>query len=221
MDAELRNALTAIVGAKGVTDAGAVSPSSAGEVAGILRACSEHGARVAVVSGAAPRGAEPPPRAAVLLSVGRLSGVSVHVGASIARAEPGATVTALRSACAAADLALVAPAVTRSPSAAHVGSLIARGGVPRRALCGIEAVLGTGEVIRAGGLVQRDVTGYDLIAVLLGSAGRLAVITSAWFRLQPASVALGPHEPRGTVELGAAGEAVRAAFDPGSVLIGT
>ena len=62
--------------------------------------------------------------------------------------------------------------------------------------------------------------GYDLVAALLGSGGRLAVVTAAWFRLRPAGAPPSPHEAQGRVEPGPLGEALRAAFDPGSVLVG-
>jgi glycolate oxidase len=220
MDAELRRSLAAIAGARGVTDAGVVTPADAGQVAAVLRLCAEHGARVAVTSGAAARGAAPPDRASVILSLARLTAISVDSPAAVVRADAGVPVATLRSACEQAGTALVATVATRSPSPAHVGSLVARGGLPRRAICGVEAVLGTGEAVRAGGAVQRDVTGYDLVAALLGSSGRLAVITAVWFRLQPAGFPPGPHDAQGVVEPGALGEVLRAAFDPAGILRG-
>ena len=217
MDADLRSAIAAITGAEGVTEGGAVTPADVEQLAAVMRLCSQRWARVAVVSGPPARGAAPPAGADVLLSVSRLWDISVDAAASVARAGAGAEVTALREACEAAGRSLTA-ATPRSSSPAHVGSLVARGGVPRWALTGIEAVIGSGEVVRAGGLAQRDVTGYDLVAALLGSAGRLAVVTTVWFRLQPNGAAATPHDAQGVVEPGAAGEALRAAFDPRGVL---
>jgi FAD/FMN-containing dehydrogenase len=218
MDADLRRALGAIAGARAVTEGGVVSPADAGQVAAVLRACSEHGARVAVVSGPAGRGVGAPDGATVLLSVSRLADVSVDAAAAVARAGAGAQLAAVREACEAAGRALTA-APARSSSPAHVGSVVARGAVPRWAISGVEAVLGSGETVRAGGTVQRDVTGYDLVAALLGSAGRLAVVTTVWFRLQPKEAASAPHEAQGTIEPGVLGEALRAAFDPRGVLV--
>lgn len=217
MDADLRRALGAIAGAREVTEGGVVSPADTGQVAAVLGVCAERGVRVAVVSAAAGRGAAPPAGADVLVSVWRLSDVLVDASASVARAGAGAELSALRSASEAAGRALItSPA--RSGSPAHVGSLIARGGLARWALTGIEAVLGSGQIVRAGGTVQRDVTGYDLVAALLGSAGRLAVVTTAWFRLQPKGAAAAPHDSQGVVEPGALGAALRAAFDPREIL---
>ena len=75
----------------------------------------------------------------------------------------------------------------------HVGTLVARGEVPRRSLSGVEAVLSTGEAVKAGGAALKDVVGYDLIAALLGSAGRLAIIAAVTFRLEPAAGAHARH----------------------------
>src|SRR6202043_2463836 len=80
---------------------------------------------------------------------------------------------------------------------AHVGTLIARGEVPRRSLAGVEAVLSTGEVVKAGGAALKDVVGYDLTATLLGSAGRLAIIAAVTFRLEPAAARPATSKPPG------------------------
>jgi glycolate oxidase subunit GlcD len=51
---------------------------------------------------------------------------------------------------------------------------------------GLEAVVAPGEVIRLGGPIRKDVAGYDLKNLLVGSEGTLAVITAAWLKLLPA-----------------------------------
>ena len=59
-------------------------------------------------------------------------------------------------------------------------------GVTRDYLLGCEAVLATGEVIRAGGKLVKEVAGYDLLRLLCGSEGTLAVMTELTLRLVPA-----------------------------------
>lgn len=59
-------------------------------------------------------------------------------------------------------------------------------GVTRDYVLGVEAVLATGEVIRSGGRLVKDVAGYDLRRLLCGSEGTLAVITELTLRLVPA-----------------------------------
>ena len=53
---------------------------------------------------------------------------------------------------------------------------------------GLEAVLAPGELVQVGGPFRRDVTGYDLKSLLVGSEGTLGVITAVWLRLMPAPV---------------------------------
>lgn len=58
-------------------------------------------------------------------------------------------------------------------------------GTTRDYVLGLEAVLASGEVILAGGKTIKNVTGYDLARLLVGSEGTLAVITKAYLRLLP------------------------------------
>ena len=59
-------------------------------------------------------------------------------------------------------------------------------GVTRAWVTGVEAVLAPGERVRFGGPVRKDVGGYDLAGLLVGSEGTLGIITAAWLRLVPA-----------------------------------
>jgi glycolate oxidase subunit GlcD len=59
-------------------------------------------------------------------------------------------------------------------------------GVTGSWVSGLEAVLASGEVITVGGPIRKDVAGYDLRSLLVGSEGTLAVITAAWLKLIPA-----------------------------------
>jgi glycolate oxidase len=58
-------------------------------------------------------------------------------------------------------------------------------GVTRDYVLGLEAVLPTGEVLRAGGKLVKNVAGYDLVRLLCGSEGTLAVLTELTLRLVP------------------------------------
>ena len=58
-------------------------------------------------------------------------------------------------------------------------------GVTNDYVCGLEAVLPSGEIINLGGKVVKDVTGYNLMQLLTGSEGTLAIITKILLRLIP------------------------------------
>lgn len=58
-------------------------------------------------------------------------------------------------------------------------------GVTRHHVLGIEAVLGTGEIITAGGKFVKSTSGYDLTQLIIGSEGTLALVTRATLRLHP------------------------------------
>ena len=207
--------LTELVGARAVKlDRSAATPESAAQVALVCRLCAETATPLAVTSG--PAGDTGAPPEGLLLSLSRLAEVRVEPGRLVARAEAGASASAVAEAVVAAGLAVVGLPGGRATG--RVGALVARGGVSRRSLCGIEAVLATGETVHAGGPVLKDVAGYDLAGVLLGSQGRLAVITAVTFRLI-ADRARAPHtEPAGAAAEGPGADLVRLAFDPAGLL---
>jgi glycolate oxidase len=58
-------------------------------------------------------------------------------------------------------------------------------GVTGRYVLGLEVVLPTGEIIQLGGKRVKDVTGYDLIHLMVGSEGTLGIFTKITLRLLP------------------------------------
>jgi FAD/FMN-containing dehydrogenase len=65
-------------------------------------------------------------------------------------------------------------------------------GVTGAWVTGLEAVLAPGELVRVGGPVRKDVAGYDLRALLIGSEGTLGIVTAAHLRFVPAPAAALP-----------------------------
>src|SRR5213593_2384106 len=65
-------------------------------------------------------------------------------------------------------------------------------GVTGAWVTGLEVVVAPGELITIGGPIRKDVAGYDLVGLLVGSEGTLGVITAAWLRLLPAPEAALP-----------------------------
>ncbi|SDS48206.1 glycolate oxidase [Paenibacillaceae bacterium GAS479] len=58
-------------------------------------------------------------------------------------------------------------------------------GTTKDYVLGLEAVMASGEIIRTGGKLVKDVAGYDLTKLLVGSEGTLAIITEATLKLVP------------------------------------
>jgi FAD/FMN-containing dehydrogenase len=80
------------------------------------------------------------------------------------------------------------------PQEVTVGQLIAKNlsgprrfgyGALREYLLGLTALVGNGEVVRLGGKVVKNVAGYDLHRLFVGSRGSLGIILEATFKLLP------------------------------------
>ncbi|MGD1034216.1 MAG: FAD-binding protein [Candidatus Dormibacteria bacterium] len=211
MDASLRRALTEALGEGGVLhDGWLLLPGSAEGVAAVLRIAHDHRLRLRISSGAGAgvTGSE----GVAVLSLAGLTALRIDTPRGIVRAEAGATLTALRAALAGAGVAV--PGLDAEPVAERVGELVARGELPRRSLTGIEAVLPGGDAIMAGAAVLKDVVGYDVTSLLLGSRGRLAAIVAAHLRLVPAGVTVEVADPAGVRAV----EELAAVFDPQGLL---
>jgi glycolate oxidase len=171
-----------------------VFPAGTAEVAAVLRLATER--RVPVV----PRGAGSnlcagtvPLHGGVLLVLTRMDEIlEVSTEELLARVRPGVTTVALSEAAAARGLLFAPDPGSRTVST--VGGNVAtcagglRGlkyGVTRNYVLGLEVVLPTGEVIRTGGRLWKDVAGYDLTRLLTGSEGTLGVITEVTAALLP------------------------------------
>ncbi len=68
------------------------------------------------------------------------------------------------------------------------GPLQGKFGTPRDHVLGLTLVTGDGRVLELGGKVVKNVAGYDLVKLAVGSGGRLGIVTSATVRLHPLPV---------------------------------
>ena len=171
-----------------------VRPRTTEEVAAVLRACAQAGARVQVqggntglVGGSVPAGGE------VLLSLTRLDQLDeVDVEAAQVTVGAGVTLAALTAHARAAGLDFGVDLAARD--SATVGGLVAtnaggvrvlRYGSMREQTAGAEVVLADGSVLTRLAGLAKDNTGYDLVALMCGSEGTLGVVTRLRLRLVP------------------------------------
>lgn len=171
-----------------------VRPSSTEDVVEVVRAARRH--RVALV----PQGGNTglvgggvPHRGEVVVSLERMREIgTVDAAGRQLTAGAGATLAAVQAAATAVGLRY--PVDFGARGSATIGGTVAtnagginvlRHGMTRRHVVGVEAVLGSGEVVsRLRGLVK-DNTGYDFASLLCGSEGTLAIVTAVRLQLAP------------------------------------
>jgi glycolate oxidase subunit GlcD len=181
-------------GVVGTADA-VVFPSSAEEVAAVMRWCYEHdtpltarGGGTGLAGGAVPVGG------GVLIGFDRLNRMRqfdpllwrMHVEAGVTTGDihrlarenglrfppdPGA-----------AELSQIGGNIACNAGGPHAFKY----GVTGQWVTGLEAVIPPGEIVTVGGALRKDVAGYDAKSLLIGSEGTLGLITAAWLRLVPA-----------------------------------
>jgi glycolate oxidase len=177
-----------------------VLPATTEEVSAVLALATRRGIPVT------PRGAGSnlaaatiPEHGGIVLVLTRMNRVLEVSGAELlAVVQAGATTAALGDAAAAQGLLYAPDPGSRTVSTVAGNVAMCAGGlrglkygVTRNYVLGLEAVLPTGEVIRTGGRLWKDVAGYDLTRLLTGSEGTLAVITEVTVGLLPLPAAAG------------------------------
>ena len=171
-----------------------VWPGSTAEVSAVLRACTTH--RVPVVprgAGTGYTGGAVPAHGGVVLALARMNRIlEIDEQNLLAVIEPHVITGDLQRAVEA--LGLFYPPDPASLSTSTIGGNVAecaggprafKYGVTKRYVLGLEAVLASGEVIQTGGKSVKNVVGYDLTQLLVGSEGTLAVTTKIIVRLVP------------------------------------
>ena len=171
-----------------------VLPGVTSEVAGIARACDQ--ARVPLTArgaGTGYTGGAVPVAGGVVLSLERLNRiVEIDDASLLAVVEPHVVTADLQAAV--ERIGLFYPPDPASLGRSVIGGNVAecaggprafKYGTTRRYVLGLEAVLPTGQVIRTGGKSVKNVVGYDLTQLLVGSEGTLAIVTQAILRLIP------------------------------------
>ncbi len=169
-----------------------VSPTSSDEVAAIVRLANQRGFTIAPAGSGAELAASSA-QADVLLRTNRLTEVE-HYDPADLTVGIGAGMTLARLNAMVGEHRLMLAADPPFPERTTVGELIAAAqhgplrhgyGAVRDFCIGIRFVTGDGRKAKGGGRVVKNVAGYDLMKLLIGSYGTLAVITSASFKLFP------------------------------------
>ena len=168
-------------------------PADTAQVAEVMKATAAHGLSVV------PRGrgtklswGTPPTSADVLLDLSALDQVLDHAaGDLITVAQTGTLMSDLQQTVAqggqrlALDETVAGSSVGGTLAANTSGARRVAVGTARDLLIGLTIVRADGVVAKSGGRVVKNVAGYDLGKLLIGSFGTLGVMTEAVFRLHP------------------------------------
>ncbi|HTW92866.1 MAG TPA: FAD-binding oxidoreductase [bacterium] len=170
-----------------------VRAASTEEVSAVLRLASEEHVPVTPRGlGTGLSGGAVPLRGGIVLSLELMKDTAVDTGNLMVETGPGSTTARVQQTC--ADSGLYYPVDPASLDDCSIGGNVAENAGGARAfkygvtgdyLRGVEAVLASGEIIRYGGKLHKNVVGYDLNRLLIGSEGTLAVITGITLRLIP------------------------------------
>jgi glycolate oxidase len=175
-----------------------VTPGTTAEVAAIARAC--HDARVPMTvrgAGTGYTGGAVPIRGGIVIAMSRFDRLlEIDEPNLLAVVQPNVITRDLHTAVEARGLfyppdpaSLAECAIGGNVAECAGGPRAFKYGTTRRYVLGLEAVLTTGEIIRTGGRTVKNVTGYALTDLLVGSEGTLAIITEVTVRLVPKPVA--------------------------------
>src|SRR6202140_2579369 len=134
-----------------------------------------------------------PVRKGIALSLMRMNRIKeISFSDAIAIVEPGVITADLKAAARAQKLFY--PPDPASMKDCSIGGNIATNaggprclkyGVTRNYVTGLEVVLANGDVLRTGGRVHKNKTGFDLLGLFVGSEGMLGVVTEITLRLLP------------------------------------
>jgi glycolate oxidase len=170
-------------------------PTSTEEVATIMRMATAH--RVPIVprgAGSGLSGGSAGIEGAVTLALTRMNRIlEIDRGNLVAVVQPGVINADLKAAVASEGL-FYAPDPASYEFCSIGGNIgtnagglcCVKYGVTRDAVVSLEVVMADGRVIRTGGRNVKDVAGYSLTHLIIGSQGTLGIVTEATLRLRPA-----------------------------------
>ena len=170
-----------------------VQPATTEQVAAVMHMASAQGLSVSPVGGGTKAAWGYPVASQILLDLRGLAGVREHAWQDLtATVGAGTTWAGMQSVLGKQGQCVAVDALF--PERATVGGVLGvndsgllrmKYGSLRDLLLGVTLVLSDGTIARSGGKVVKNVAGYDLPKLLIGSFGTLAVVTEATFRLHP------------------------------------
>jgi glycolate oxidase len=194
VDDEARTAYGADALKRGRPADAVVFPGNTAEVAAIAALCNAH--RVPLVprgAGTGYTGGAVPSSGGIVLSLARMNRIlEIDEANLVAIVEPNVITGQLQEAV--ERQGLFYPPDPASLGQSAIGGNVAecaggprafKYGTTKKYVLGLEAVLPTGEIVETGGKVVKNVVGYDLTQLLVGSEGTLAIITRIILRLIP------------------------------------
>ena len=168
-----------------------VRPASADEISQIMKLCSQESIPVTPRGGGTGLcGGCVPVHGGVVITFERMNRVlEVDVNNLMAAAEPGVTLMEFYEAVEKQGLFFPPHPGDESATVGGVISTNAGGaralkyGIVRNFIRGIEVVLPDGRIIKVGGKLMKNSSGYNLVHLLIGSEGTLGIVTKAFISL--------------------------------------
>jgi glycolate oxidase len=172
----------------------AISPNSTEEVASIVKLA--HHARVPIIARGASSGLAGgtiPESGGIILNLARMDRILEIDTANVCVVAQAGVVT-LRLQQAVEKAGLFYPPDPASSRQSTIGGNIATNaggprclkyGVTRDYVIGLTVVLASGEVLKLGGKVTKNATGYPLMQLFVGSEGTLGIVTEVILKLAP------------------------------------
>lgn len=171
-----------------------VYPHSEQEIASILKLANKQSLKVIPMGGGTKRGlGGVEPSGDLILSLQRLKGIIEHsVGDMVVTVRPGTTMKELSASL--AKQGQMIPIDAYWPEKATIGGVVAandsgpkriRYGSARDHVIGLRVVYPDGRIIRTGGKTVKNVAGYDMNKLFVGSMGTLGILSELTLKLRP------------------------------------
>jgi glycolate oxidase FAD binding subunit len=179
-----------------------IEPGTAEELKEVVAWAVAEEAPLEILGAGSKRGYGRPVEAEARVTLARLAGIGLYEPAELVMSAKAGTPLAEIEARLADNHQQLAfeppdygPLLGGDPGRATIGGVFAcnlsgprriKAGAARDHFLGVQAITGRGDLIKSGGRVVKNVTGYDLCKLFAGSFGTLAAMTEVTFKVLPA-----------------------------------